>query len=178
MVDKIFGGQRTPDMQCSQVSQLNHAPTIHGGRRCPAAAMAPHSRCCHIRQSARTMHDKAVSLKLNNIIIITLNFTFQSRCIVVCVCLCQQNEPTSTKHTTITILNALSLACAKSSICSTQISFVMALGGVLVKELFNNVGYWWRTRVPRLVNPLRAQKRAIAKKHIMQFTSIISMGCC
>jgi len=48
-----------------------------------------------------------------------------------------------------TILNALLLACAKSSIGSMQIGFLMALAGVLVRELFVYVGYWRRTRVPR-----------------------------
>jgi len=48
-----------------------------------------------------------------------------------------------------TILNALSLACAESSIGSMQVGFLMALAGVPVKELFVYVGYWRRTRVPR-----------------------------
>jgi len=47
-----------------------------------------------------------------------------------------------------TILNALSLACAESSIGSMQAGFIMALAGVPVRELFD-VGYWRRTRVPR-----------------------------
>jgi len=48
-----------------------------------------------------------------------------------------------------TILNALSLACAELSIGSMQVSFIMALAGVPVRELFFYVGYWRRTRVPR-----------------------------
>jgi hypothetical protein len=48
-----------------------------------------------------------------------------------------------------TILNALSLVCAKSSIGSMQVGFLMALAGVLVRNLFIYVGYWRRTRVPR-----------------------------
>jgi hypothetical protein len=47
-----------------------------------------------------------------------------------------------------TILNALPLACAESSIGSMQVCFLMALAGVPVRELFNYVGYWQRTRVP------------------------------
>ena len=47
-----------------------------------------------------------------------------------------------------TILNALLLACAESSIGSMQAGFIMALAGVPVRELFD-VGYWRRTRVPR-----------------------------
>ena len=48
----------------------------------------------------------------------------------------------------LTILNALPLACAKLSMGSMQVGFVMALFGVPVKELFNDVGCWQRTRVP------------------------------
>ena len=47
-----------------------------------------------------------------------------------------------------TILNALSLVCAESSIGSMQLGFLMALAGVPVRELFTYVGYWWRMRVP------------------------------
>ncbi len=47
-----------------------------------------------------------------------------------------------------TILNTLSLECAKLSIGSMQVSFQMALAGVSVRELFICVGYWRRTRVP------------------------------
>ena len=50
----------------------------------------------------------------------------------------------------LTILNALMLACAKLSVGSTQVGFIMALVRVPVKELlFDNVlGYWQRTGVP------------------------------
>ena len=57
----------------------------------------------------------------------------------VCVCASRINLPT--QNTMVTILNALSLACAKSSIGSMQVSFLMALAGVPVRELFNHVGY-------------------------------------
>ena len=46
-----------------------------------------------------------------------------------------------------TILNALSLACAESSIGSMQVGFIMALAEVPVRKLFVYVGYWRRTRV-------------------------------
>jgi hypothetical protein len=49
----------------------------------------------------------------------------------------------------LTILNALPLAYAKSSVGSTQAGFIMALVEVPVKELLEGVGYWWGTRVPR-----------------------------
>ena len=52
------------------------------------------------------------------------------------------------------ILNALSLACAESSIGSLQVGCLMALSGVPMWELFVYVGYWWRARV------LRARQRA------------------
>ncbi len=58
----------------------------------------------------------------------------------------------------LTILNTMPLACAEWSIDNTQVSFVMALGGVPVKEFFNDVGYWRRKRVPWLVNPPKAHK--------------------
>jgi len=50
----------------------------------------------------------------------------------------------------LTILNALLLACAKSSIGSMQVGFLMALAGVplTLRELSGNVRYWLRTRVP------------------------------
>ncbi len=48
-----------------------------------------------------------------------------------------------------TILNALSLVCAESSIGSMQVGFLMALTGVPVRELLVYVGYWHRMRVPR-----------------------------
>ncbi len=65
----------------------------------------------------------------------------------VCVCAGRINLPS--QNTMHTILNALSLACAESSIGSMQVSFLMALAGVPVRELFVYVGYWRRTRVPR-----------------------------
>ena len=40
-----------------------------------------------------------------------------------------------------TILNALSLACAQSSIGTMQVGFLMALAGVPVWDLFVYVGY-------------------------------------
>ena len=49
----------------------------------------------------------------------------------------------------LTIVNALLLACAESSIGSMQVGFLMALAGVPVRELFDYVGYWRRKRVPR-----------------------------
>ena len=48
-----------------------------------------------------------------------------------------------------TILNALSLTCAKSSIGSMQVGFIMALAGVPVRELFVYVGYLRKMRVSR-----------------------------
>jgi hypothetical protein len=45
------------------------------------------------------------------------------------------------------ILNALSLACAKLGGGIMQVGLLMALAGVPVMELFQNVGYWWRTMV-------------------------------
>jgi len=47
-----------------------------------------------------------------------------------------------------TILNAMLLACAESSIGSMQVGFLMALAGVPVRELFVYVVYWQRARVP------------------------------
>jgi hypothetical protein len=47
----------------------------------------------------------------------------------------------------LAILNAMSLACAESSIGSMQVGFLMALAGVPVRKLFNYVGYCRRKRV-------------------------------
>ena len=73
------------------------------------------------------------------------------------VCASRINLPA--QNTTLTILNALPLACAESNVGSTQAGFIMALVGVPVKELLDDVGYWRRTRVPRLVNGLRSVKK-------------------
>jgi hypothetical protein len=45
----------------------------HGGRRGPAAATRPHSRRGSIQQSANMLGKRLVSLKLENIIIISNN---------------------------------------------------------------------------------------------------------
>jgi hypothetical protein len=66
----------------------------------------------------------------------------------------------------LTILNALSLACAKSSIGIMQVGFRMALAGVPVRELFNNVEYWWRTRVPCARQWAESAKEVIPEKHL------------
>ncbi len=63
------------------------------------------------------------------------------------------------QNTTLTILNALPLVYAKSNVGSTQAGFIMALVGVPVKELLDDVGYLRRTRVPQLVNGLRSVKK-------------------
>ena len=73
------------------------------------------------------------------------------------VCASRINLPA--QNTTLTILNALPLAYAESNVGSTQAGFIMALVGVPVKELLDDVGYWRRTRVPRLVNGLRSVKK-------------------
>ncbi len=57
-------------------------------------------------------------------------------------------------------VNALPLACAELRVHSTQVGFVMALVGVHVKELLDDVGYWWRTSVPHA-----CQWAASVKKH-------------
>ncbi len=54
-----------------------------------------------------------------------------------CVCASRINIPA--QNTRLTILNALLFACAKSSVGSTQVGFVMALVGVPVKELLDDV---------------------------------------
>ena len=63
------------------------------------------------------------------------------------------------QNTMLTVLNAQPLACAESSVGSTQIGFVMALVGVHVKELLDDVGYWRRTR-----GPCACQRAASVKK--------------
>ena len=45
------------------------------------------------------------------------------------------------------VLNALLLACAKLCNSIMQVGFLMALAGVPVMELFQNIGYWRRRRV-------------------------------
>jgi hypothetical protein len=60
---------------------------------------------------------------------------------------CRQNQLRTTSKTAT--FPAKSLACAETSIGSMQVGFLMALAGVPVRKLFDHVGYWWRTRVPR-----------------------------
>jgi hypothetical protein len=69
------------------------------------------------------------------------------------VCASRINLPA--QNTTLTILNALSLAYAESNVGSTQAGFIMALVGVPVKELLDDVGYWRRTGSLVLVNGLQ-----------------------
>ncbi len=83
-----------------------------------------------------------------------------------CVCASRINLPA--QNTTLTILNALLLACAESILGSTQVGFVMALVGVHVKELLDNVGYWQRMRVPRA-----CQRAASVKKRICATTTTV-----
>ena len=68
---------------------------------------------------------------------------------------------------TLTILNALLLAYAESNVGSMQAGFIMALVGVPVKELLDDVGYWRRTRVPWLVNGLRSVKSVIKHQPLL-----------
>ena len=75
----------------------------------------------------------------------------------------------------INILNALLLACTVLSIGSTQVSSVMALAGVPVRELFNDVGYWRRKRVPQLVTPLRSAKKGNCGK-TRKVVQVLSLG--
>ena len=59
---------------------------------------------------------------------------------IVCVCASTRVNPPK-QNIILTILKALSLACAKWSIGSMQVSFLMALARVPVRELFNNIGF-------------------------------------
>ncbi len=49
-----------------------------------------------------------------------------------------------------------------------QVGFVIALAGVPVKELLDDVGYWWRTRVPRA-----CQRAGSVKKRNRATTSTV-----
>ena len=59
----------------------------------------------------------------------------------------------------LTILNALLLVCAKWSICSMQVGFLLALAGVPVREFFDKGS-------SMLINRLREQKRVITEKQL------------
>ncbi len=59
----------------------------------------------------------------------------------------------------LAILNALPLAYAELNVGNMQAGFIMALIGVPVKELLDDVGYLRRTRVPRSVNGLQSVKK-------------------
>jgi hypothetical protein len=72
-----------------------------------------------------------------------------------------------TQNIMLTILNALLLACAKSSIGSMQVGFLMALAKVSVGGLFNNVGYWQRTKVPCACQRAERTKKSNPEKSPM-----------
>ena len=55
------------------------------------------------------------------------------------VCVCATRINLSAQNTMLTILNALPPVCAELSRCSMQVGFIMALGGVPVKESFDDV---------------------------------------
>ncbi len=82
-----------------------------------------------------------------------------------CVCASRINLPA--QNTTLTILNALPLACAELSVGSMQVGFVMALVGVPVKELLDDVGYWRRTRIPRACQRAASVKKVIAHQQLL-----------
>jgi hypothetical protein len=71
------------------------------------------------------------------------------------------------QNTMLTILNALPLAYAKSNVGNMQAGFIMALVGVPVKELLDDVGYW-QMRVPRA-----CQRAASVKKHNRASTTTV-----
>ena len=85
----------------------------------------------------------------------------------VCICASRTNLPT--QNIMLTIMNVLSLACAESSIGSMQVGFLMALAGVPVRELFDYVGYWRRTRVPCARQWAESAKKGIPGKHQRYF---------
>jgi len=78
-----------------------------------------------------------------------------------------------------TILNALLLACAESSICSMQVGFLMlmALARVPVRELFVYVGYWQRRKVPHAHQWTESVKTSDPGQTPKGNSSIISKGC-
>ena len=83
------------------------------------------------------------------------------------MCVCDSRINLPTQNITLINLNALSLACTKSSICSMQVGFLMSLEVLTVRELFDNVGYWWGKQEPLvLINRLRVQKRVIPENHL------------
>ncbi len=84
-----------------------------------------------------------------------------SHAVVWFVSICASRINLPTQNIMLTILNALSLACTKLSIGSIQ---AMALAGVPVRELFNNVGYWRRTRAPRSCQRAECTKKSDPRK--------------
>ncbi len=83
------------------------------------------------------------------------------------MCVCASRNNLTAQNTTLTISDALPLACAKLSVGSTHIGFVMALVGVPVKELLDDVGYWRRTRVPCACQRAASVKSVIAHEPIL-----------
>jgi hypothetical protein len=52
--------------------KLGLKKTYHGGRHLPTAAMVPSPRHYRIQQLANMLHDKSMSLKLENIVVFTM----------------------------------------------------------------------------------------------------------
>ena len=93
----------------------------------------------------------------------------------VCVCATRINLPT--QNIMLTILNALSLACAEPVMSGMLDGILMALAGVPVRELFVYVGYWWRTRVPCARQQAESVKMSDPGHTPKGNSSIISKGC-
>ncbi len=67
-----FWSWGTSDMQLARRKLGKKTHPNHGGSHCPIAAMVPYPRHRRIQQLANMMHDKSMTLKLDNIIVFTV----------------------------------------------------------------------------------------------------------
>jgi len=72
-----FWGCGTADSRLARRKLAKKSHPNHGGRRRPTAAMVPPSRRRRTQQSANMLRYKSMSLKLDNIIVFTINLAIK-----------------------------------------------------------------------------------------------------
>jgi hypothetical protein len=75
-----FWSWGSSDTQLARQKLGENTHPNHGGCHCLMAAMVPSPRHRHIHQLANMLHDKFMSLKLENVIVITLYLLAILRC--------------------------------------------------------------------------------------------------
>jgi hypothetical protein len=122
------------------------------------------------------LRDKTVLLILNYFIMITLNLPSSHHTVwFVCICASRSNLPT--QNIMLTILNALSLACAKSSICSMQSRLPNGLGRGSFEGIVRLRWILAENEGPSCLSTGWERKKLWSWKNTEGTSSIILMGC-